>query len=91
MCGRFRLTRRRLMEIEGYYGIDDLKDLDIWERQFNIPPREMAPIILLGRKYPNADRAWDGDTFFLQLASRWILVPSKSGGITWTNPLPSEL
>jgi hypothetical protein len=29
MCGRFRLTRRRLMEIQGYYGIDDVKDLDI--------------------------------------------------------------
>jgi hypothetical protein len=33
------------MEIEGYYGIDGVTDLDIWERQFNIPPREMAPIV----------------------------------------------
>jgi hypothetical protein len=33
------------MEIEGYYGIDGVKDLDIWERQFNIPLREMAPIV----------------------------------------------
>jgi hypothetical protein len=39
MCGRYRLTRRRLMEMEGYYGIDDVSDLDMWERQFNIPPR----------------------------------------------------
>jgi putative SOS response-associated peptidase YedK len=46
MCGRYRLTRRRLLEIENYYGVDDVNDLDIWERQFNIPPREMAPIIL---------------------------------------------
>jgi putative SOS response-associated peptidase YedK len=46
MCGRYRLTRRRLLEIENYYGVDDGNDLDIWERQFNIPPREMAPIIL---------------------------------------------
>jgi putative SOS response-associated peptidase YedK len=46
MCGRYRLTRRRMMEIEEYYGVDDASDLDIWERQFNIPPREMAPIVL---------------------------------------------
>ncbi len=46
MCGRYRLTRRRLLEIEHYYGVDDVNDLDIWERQFNIPPRKMAPIVL---------------------------------------------
>ena len=45
MCGRYRLTRRRMLEIEDYYGVDDVSDLDIWERQFNIPPREMAPIV----------------------------------------------
>jgi hypothetical protein len=45
MCGRYRLTQRRLMEIEGYYGIDDVTDLDMWERQFNIPPGEMAAIV----------------------------------------------
>src|SRR5215831_16375800 len=45
MCGRYRLTRRRLIEIENCYGVDEVNDLDIWERQFNIPPREMAPII----------------------------------------------
>jgi putative SOS response-associated peptidase YedK len=46
MCGRYRLTRRRLIEIEHYYGVDDVNDLDIWERQFNIPPREIAPIVV---------------------------------------------
>jgi putative SOS response-associated peptidase YedK len=45
MCGRYRLTKRRLLEIENYYGVDDVNDLDIWERQFNIPPTEMAPIV----------------------------------------------
>jgi putative SOS response-associated peptidase YedK len=45
MCGRYRLTRRRLLEIENYYGVDEINDLDIWERQFNIPSREMAPIV----------------------------------------------
>lgn len=45
MCGRYRLSRRRLLEIEQFYGVDDVNDLDIWERQFNIPPREMAPIV----------------------------------------------
>ncbi len=35
-----------MLEIEHYYGVDDVNDLDIWERQFNIPPREMAPIVL---------------------------------------------
>jgi putative SOS response-associated peptidase YedK len=34
-----------MLEIEHYYGVDDVDDLDIWERQFNIPPREMAPIV----------------------------------------------
>jgi len=29
------------MELENYYGEDEVKDLDIWERQFNIPLREM--------------------------------------------------
>ncbi len=46
MCGRYRLTRERQHEIEEYYGIDDVRDLAVWKRQFNIPPREMAPIIL---------------------------------------------
>jgi len=45
MCGRYRLTKRRILEIEQYYGIDDMEDLDIWKREYNIPPREMAPII----------------------------------------------
>ncbi len=49
MCGRYRLTRRRMLEIEQYYGVDDVNDLEIWERQFNIPPREMAPIVLAER------------------------------------------
>jgi len=33
------------MELESYYRVDDVNDLDIWERQFNIPPREMSPIV----------------------------------------------
>ena len=37
------------MEIEQYYGVDDANDLEIWERQFNIPPCEMA-LIVLGAK-----------------------------------------
>jgi hypothetical protein len=35
MCGRYRLTRRRLMEIEDHYRVDDVSDLDMWQRQFN--------------------------------------------------------
>jgi len=46
MCGRYRLTRRRMLEIEHYYEIEDLQDLEIWKREYNIPPREMAPIVL---------------------------------------------
>ena len=41
---RYRLTRRRMLEIECYYSPNDL---NIWECEFNIPPREMAPIILV--------------------------------------------
>jgi len=33
-----------MLEIEYYYGPNDL---NIWECQFKIPPREMAPIILV--------------------------------------------
>jgi putative SOS response-associated peptidase YedK len=46
MCGRYRLTKRRLLEIQQYYEIDDLEDLEIWKREYNIPPREMAPAVL---------------------------------------------
>ena len=46
MCGRYRLTKRRMLEIEQYYDIDDLEDLEIWKREYNIPPREMAPVVL---------------------------------------------
>jgi putative SOS response-associated peptidase YedK len=35
-----------MIEIEHYYGVDDVNDLELWERQFNIPPREMVPIVL---------------------------------------------
>ena len=45
MCGRYRLTKRRMLEIEDYYGIDDTRELDLWQREFNIPPTEVAPII----------------------------------------------
>src|SRR5262249_44792827 len=45
MCGRYRLTKRRLLEIEECYGVEDIRDLYLWEREFNIPPGEMAPII----------------------------------------------
>ena len=48
MCGRYRLTKRRMLEIEDYYGIEDLEDLEIWKREDNIPPREMAPAVLVG-------------------------------------------
>jgi len=34
-----------MLEIEDYYGIDDIRELDRWQREFNIPPNEVAPII----------------------------------------------
>jgi putative SOS response-associated peptidase YedK len=45
MCGSYRLTKRRILEIQDYYGIDDVRELDLWQREFNIPPTEVAPII----------------------------------------------
>ena len=46
MCGRYRLTKRRMLEIQDYYGIDDIRELDLWQREFNIPllkwPRALA-------------------------------------------------
>jgi len=35
-----------MLEIEHYYEIDQLEDLEIWKREYNIPPREMAPVVL---------------------------------------------
>jgi len=34
-----------MLEIEDYYGLDDIRELDRWQREFNIPPTEVAPII----------------------------------------------
>src|SRR5262245_43217894 len=45
MWRRYRMTKRRMLEIEDYYGIDDIRELDRWQREFNIPPIEVAPII----------------------------------------------
>ena len=35
-----------MLEIEEYYGVDEVIDLEIWKREYNIPPREMAPVVL---------------------------------------------
>ena len=43
MCGRYRLTKRRMLEIEDYYGIEDL---EIWKGEYNIPLREMVSAVL---------------------------------------------
>ena len=40
------MTKRRILEIEQYYHIDNLEDLEIWKRAYNIPPREMAPVVV---------------------------------------------
>jgi putative SOS response-associated peptidase YedK len=34
-----------MLEIEDYYEIDQVEDLEIWKREYNIPPREMAPVV----------------------------------------------
>ena len=35
-----------MLEIEQYYEIEDVEDLDVWRREYNIPPSEMAPTVL---------------------------------------------
>lgn len=75
MCGRYRLTRRRMIEIEHYYGVDDVNDLDIWERQFNIPPREMAPIVL----HRNGHRRLT--------AGLWSLLPPWAKHLDYANEI----
>jgi len=30
---------------EEYYDVDSIHELDLWEREFNIPPTEVAPIV----------------------------------------------
>ena len=68
-CGRNRLTKRRMLGTEEYYAIDSIQELDLWEREFNIPPTEVAPIIFdhkgsrhlvrdCGVLYPLALRRW---------------------------------
>ena len=73
MCGRYRLSRRRLIEIENYYGMDEVNDLDIWERQFNIPPREMAPII------------FERDGRRRLTAGLWSLLPPSAKRLDFAN------
>jgi len=34
-----------MLEIEEYYGIDSIHELALWQREFNIPPTEVAPIV----------------------------------------------
>jgi hypothetical protein len=35
-----------MLEIESSCGIDETTDLEMWKREYNIPPREVAPAIL---------------------------------------------
>jgi len=46
MCGRYRLSKRRLLEIDQYSDIDELADVEVWKREYNTPSREMAPAVL---------------------------------------------
>jgi putative SOS response-associated peptidase YedK len=39
-----------MLEIEQYYQIEGTEELEIWKREYNIPPREMAPAVLEARK-----------------------------------------
>ena len=41
MCARYRLTKRRMLEIQQYYDINELADLEICKHEYNIPPREL--------------------------------------------------
>jgi putative SOS response-associated peptidase YedK len=45
-----------MLEIEQYYGIDEMEDLGIWQREYNIVPREMASVVLekQGRRWLTA-------------------------------------
>ena len=42
---RYRLTKRSMLEIEEYNAIDSVQERDLWEREFNIPTTEVAPIV----------------------------------------------
>ena len=45
MCGRYQLTRKSQHKLQTYYNIDSIQCLKNWEREYNIPPRTVAPII----------------------------------------------
>ena len=53
-----------MLEIEDYYSIDDIRELDLWQREFNIPPTEVAPIIFDHK----------GSRHLVQ--ARWGLIPT---------------
>jgi hypothetical protein len=36
-----------MVEINQYY---QMEDLEIWKREYNVPPREMAPVVLQSRE-----------------------------------------
>jgi len=79
MCGRYRLTKRRLLEIEEYYGVEDIRDLDLWEREFNIPPGEMAPIIFDHKGSRHLVQALWG------LRSSWTESPEQANRVSTFN------
>jgi putative SOS response-associated peptidase YedK len=39
-----------MLEIKQYYQIDQMEDLEIWKREYNVPPREITPVILQSRE-----------------------------------------
>ena len=45
MCGRYQLTRKSQHKVQTYYNIDSIQSLKSWKREYNIPPRTVAPII----------------------------------------------
>ena len=40
MSERYRLTKRRMLEIEDYYGIEDLEGLEIWKGNTTFYPEK---------------------------------------------------
>ena len=45
-----------MLEIEDYYGVDDIRELDLWQREFNIPPTSA-----LGAGTVGPNLSWDRD------------------------------
>jgi hypothetical protein len=92
--------KRRMLEIEEHYGIDSIRELDLWEREFNIPPTEVASSSITteadtwfkdsGASSPPGTRSWRKSLHLQRqvwkLAVKPLFKIPLSKGAVWYRP-----